>query len=225
MTKVQKKRIILVIILSLIGFISFSIFNKLSKLHSINWGKQEDYLWIFKDSVLNDIDENSFAVYNKRDIYIDFGYKAILKKQIQGYYVLLWEFKDLEKINIHYSKFTNSQESANLYIDKGEVIDQGSASEITIKEDYSFINEMNVDAYFGNIDTLFKQEKYVGFFGKTRKILFSNKDGENEIIINNETDNNLALLLLYKKNSNLYLILIRSNKYFDKDIIKILNLK
>jgi hypothetical protein len=56
--------------------------------HAPDWQTYRKYMWVFKDTVKNDIDTTfNFSYVKERDIYNVIHYK-------RDYYITIWEFKD-----------------------------------------------------------------------------------------------------------------------------------
>ena len=202
------------------------IFRLCSNVHSGDWEKPKDYMWIFKDSVKKDIDTTFyFSWVKKRDIYNHFIYKG-------HYFITLWDFKDLYPLDLD-DVIINSKVSLD-ELDtsdgKGEVLNSKSSPKIAIRFGRTFHNKIKINLD-NNSDILkrIEKENYKGFYGIVNKMTFSNGSNEDCIQFLYPKGKEQTLLLLCKRNPEVYLIIIESqdsiNYKFDENILNILDLE
>ena len=218
----------------LISPIILIILNFVRNGHMPSFEACKNYLWIFKDSVRQDVDPpNRYSVcgslVSKRDINNAFHYFH----ENQFYPVLVWEFKDLghldlNKISINKNvNITNNMDSWS-----GETLDAKSGIAVTIKYGFNLKNSLNINLdEFSKIDGFFSGPNYKGFYGTINKMSFSNEKGEHQIIFDYTTESyqtsfSPSVFLLYKGHNSFYVIIVNSTKPFkDASIINIFNLE
>jgi hypothetical protein len=212
------KRIIYIIIGLFLTYLTILFFVVFFCGHRINSDNFENYSWLFKDSIIEDIDKEYYYSYeNKYDEYNNFHYKNA------KYLIGIW---DLRKTNINSLNDINLVKS-NFYpeILYGETFDKKSEFEVTAKFGFSFDDKMiiNIDNYSKILKQL-KSKNYKGFLGTVNKLSFCNSKNEPQFYMD-ISFKTPTLFLVYKTKSSLYLIAINSEHEFNEDIIKILNLK
>jgi hypothetical protein len=178
------------------------------------------YLWIFKDSVKNDVDKDMFVgSIRERDIL----YQYILKNR---YHVSIWEFKDLSEIRLNEIPINCNVDLDDVNIMPYELLNKNESPEITTELGFSFSGSasLNIDKrskIIKSIDT----PKYKGFYGLVNKLSLSNEKGKHLIIFDYPSGNEPTLFLLYKTSTGFYVVFIDSNDGpFDESIIHVLNL-
>jgi hypothetical protein len=205
--------------------ISLLIFHVCSNVHNGDWKRSKDYLWIFKDSIKKDIDTNfTYSWVKKRDIYNHFIY--------QGHYLItLWDFKDLYKLDLD-DAIINSNvtlDKLDTYYGKGEVLNSKSSPKIAIRFGRTFHNKIKINLD-NNSEILKKIEtkNYKGFYGVVNEMTFTNESDEDYIQFIYPDGKIPTLLIVYKKLTGFYIIIIESNDNlnykFDDKILEILNL-
>ena len=99
---------IVILILILIFYIGLNS-------HKFDWNTtSKKYYWIFKDSVIGDIDSNfNFSLVKERDIFNHFIYKG-------HYLITIWEFKDLSNIDLNQATITSGKIIPDLDISFGK---------------------------------------------------------------------------------------------------------
>lgn len=199
----------------------FSYFIIISNKYSyrIDMKNYKQYLWIFKDSALNYIDTNIFVgCIRERDVLFNYIYK-------DDYYIAIWEFKDVSKDLENIFIYKNIDLS-NLKFNSSQVLNRDGSPEFTVRFVPFFQKKMdvNIDQY-SEIKQEFKSMNYKGFYGTINKVTLSNEDKQHLVLIEFPYKKENSLFLLYKKAQSFFVIIIHSEKFFDKSIINILNLK
>lgn len=206
----------------LIGYFILLFYPILKYSHSADWVTYKQYLWIFKDSVKNEIDKNfSYSFVQKKDIYNNFNYK-------RDFNIVLWEFKEQYKIELENIKINQDVNLEYLKLNSGDILNKGSDLEITIKDDYSFIHTMNLnlDSY-SIIEKKIEGKNYQGFYGTVNKMSLNDAIYGPQILFNYMEGIAPTLFLFYKSYDSFYIIIINrlENKPFDESIISELNLE
>jgi hypothetical protein len=201
------------------GYFTYFIYGILRYSHSTDWNIWSQYTWIFKDSIRSDLDTNScYSYVKKRDIYNNFHYKHI-------YNIIVWEFKDLDKLELNKIAINQNVNLDNLKFSSGEVLNDKSDIEITLEYGFAFNNSMSVNLdRFSTVDRTFEKANYIGFYGTINQISLGNNKNDKQILFHYVQGKKPTLFLLYKGHKSFYIIVINSEKPFDENIIKILNL-
>lgn len=177
-------------------------------------------MWVLKDSAKTDIDTNfCYSYAKKRDVYNNFAYK-------DTYNVMVWEFKDLANAELKKATIYRNVNFDDVKFDSGEILNKGNDLEITINYGFVFNDAMNVNLdKYSKIQRDISGPNYKGFYGSINKMSLSNEKGEHQIISDFTTELTPALFLFYKGRQSFFIIMIYSDKPFDENIIKILNLE
>lgn len=210
-----------VVILTLISGYSIYFFTVLSYSHSVDWDMDKQYLWLFKDSVIKDINTDySFSKVEERDVYNNFHYK--------DYNIVIWDFKDLRDANLQNVLFKNHVElgSSKVKFSAGEILNKKSDMEIAIKFRFAFSDVMNInlDTYSEMFRTI-QGKNYKGFYGNLNRFSLSNGRGEHQIIFDYTEGKTQSVVLVYKNQTGFYLIVTNSKQKIDENCIDILNLE
>jgi hypothetical protein len=218
MNKTQKIIVYSAISLVICYFVYF-LMGILIFSHSHDRKTYKQYMWLFKDSVKNDIDTNfSYSYFKKRDIYNNIHYKRIN-------HIIIWEFKDLSSADLNKIAINQNVNLDNIKFWSGEVLNVRGSVEIMVNYGFAFKNmNLNLDN-ISKIERHFETVNYKGFYGILNKMSLSNEKGEHQIIFEYAHSRTPTVLLLYKGHKSFYLIMINSEKPFDESIIEILNLK
>jgi hypothetical protein len=202
------------------------IFHVCSNLHSVDFNKGKDYMWIFKDSIKNDIDTNyRFSWIKKRDICNHFIYKG-------HYLITLWDFKDLYPLDLSDASINSNMIVPDVDTDygKGEVLNSESSPKTIIRFGITFNSKININLDDSSkiIKKLFSSN-YIGFYGIVNKMSFTNESNEGYIQFVYPAGKMLTILLLYKTENRFYVLIVETNDNinykFDDNIIDIFNLK
>lgn len=211
----------LIIIASLIGcFLGYNIFIAVKYNHSTNMFDYEPYMWIFNDSVKNDIDTTKFAASIKER---DLLYQYILHS---GYRVGIWEFKDLNRVDLEEIPMNKNVDLSQVNIIPREVLNYKASPEINIELGFKFNNAIgiNLDNY-SKIITPIETQKYKGFYGIVNKLSLTDEKGKHLIVFDYPDGPSPMVFLLYRTNNGFYVIYIDSlNVPFDASIIHLLDL-
>ena len=228
MNKIFKIIISGIIAIVIVYFARF-IFYVAVYQYDIDMRFNKEYFWLFKDSIKKDIDTVFFGSFNRKK---DIIYKYIYNKYSEHFFynITIWEFKDLNPIELNKIPINKNIDLDNIKLRRGETLDSGFSPETTVEFGPFFNNKIifNVDKY-SEIDSCFETTKYKGFYGKINKISFSNEKGKHLVLINYIDGRTPILFLIYKHNQRFFVIIVKSNKPLNeplnKDIIKIFNLE
>jgi hypothetical protein len=222
-----------IIIAGLACYVIYFVYVTVRYGHSHDWNTCKQYLWIFKDSVKNDIDPPSrYSICagwtKKRDVYNFLHYY----NKDEMYIVAIWEFKDLTNINLNNITTYQDTDLSNIKFISGEILNSDSSFPVTINYGFSFHNAMNInlDSY-SKVAGTFEGPNYKGFYGKLHKMSFSDEKGKHQIVFDYtdkpyKTSFSPTVFLVYKGHQSFYVIIINSEKPFkDASIINILNLQ
>ncbi len=200
-------------------YFSYFVFNAVRYGYIPNRRTYKDYLWIFKDSIIPDLDTNfCYSYIRKEDVYNNFHYK-------EDYNIIVWEFKDFSNLKLDSIKIYEKTNLDDLQIRSGVTLNSGSDLEIAIKWGLAFNNSLrvNLDKY-STVDRYILSNNYKGFYGSINNMTLSNKKNEHQILLNNTNGKTPTLFLLYTGHSSFYIIMINSAEAFDEQILNILNL-
>lgn len=214
-------KVLLPIVASLIvGYYSWSIFIIVKNSHHVDMSDYSPYMWIFKDSVKDDVNTNMFISYTReRDLFSEYVLKS-------GYYVTIWEFKDLGQTKLSDVPIHSEVDLSDVEISSKEVLNSKDVPNYTTELGFKFSGSigLNIDdqsKIIKQIDT----PKYKGFYGVVNKLSLSNENGKHLIIFDYSRKNQPTLFLFYKTSRSFYVILINSrNVPFDENIVRLLNL-
>ncbi|BBD44009.1 Hypothetical protein PEIBARAKI_4002 [Petrimonas sp. IBARAKI] len=236
MSRIKRNTFIFLALL-ITGYATYFIIDAAIFKHSITTGKKEwrNVLFLFKDSVKQDIDTVIFGSFEKRnkDVLVKLHYipnSSHLKTKDKynhddstriDYRIDIWQFKELSNYPKDSVKFYFNIDLTNLKIIRGEVLEPHYYNPISIKYGYSFKTfGIQADSKSVITDQLIKGENYKGFMGRLNRIALINEKQDQDIFIDFEP-NMQALILVVNKNSSFYFITITCNKPFDKDILNI----
>ncbi|HNW70403.1 MAG TPA: hypothetical protein PKI01_08375, partial [Bacteroidales bacterium] len=242
----KKIRVLIIGILLLTVSAGYYFFTN---FHYGEFNKYQRFIWLFKDSVQEDIDKIvCTGLIGKNDIEYTFIYK-------KNYFITIWEFRDLLKLDIKKTPFYLNQNLDESTIKFGQTENINVAPFPQIKLKFGFEIQNQIILYVDKDTKILKNidsDNYKGFWGNISKMALCDENGDQLIFfdytltqqpknlkfIKDSTDNmyisndnNLdskkysepTLFILYKKGSNIYLILINSDEIFDDRIINILN--
>lgn len=214
-------RILVVAIASLMGcFLGYNIFIVVKYNHSTNMVDYEPYMWIFNDSVKNDIDTNRFVSSIKER---DLLYQYILHC---GYRVGIWEFKDLNRVDLKEIAMNKNVDLSQVNITPREVLNSKASPEINIELGFKFNNSigLNLDNY-SKIITPIETQKYKGFYGIVNKLSLTDENGKHLIVFDYPEGPRPIVFLFYKTTKGFYVIFIDSMyRSFNESIVNLLDL-
>lgn len=222
-TKLNVKRILLITVFI---FISLSLFHYCSNAYHGSWKKSKNYMWIFKDSIKNKINTDfSFSWYRKSDVCSYFIYNG-------HYPITVWDFKDLPSLELNNITINSHTVFKKIEIGfgKGVILNPNSNPKVAVNFGATFLNKLkiNLDDSSKIIRTI-STKNYKGFYGIINRMTLTNSSNKDCIQFLYPDGPIPTLLILYKKNLDLYLIKVESNDNahykFDENILKIFNLK
>lgn len=216
-----KALIISGIIAIVIVYFGYTIFIAMIYKHRTEFNNYQRYLWVFNDSVKKDIDTLA-CVGNVRESDTYYTYK------LKDIYVAIWEFKDLNLIDLNKTSINQNINLDKLKFDSGEELNKNlqPLPSITVRFKLPFNDFLNINLNDDSkITENIESNNYKGFYGDINKMSFSDKKGEHLILFDYGFSQQLTLFLLYKGHKSFYVIMINSEKPFDESIINILNLK
>jgi len=231
----KKKHIISIVISILFLFALYTIYGYKKYGHSFNKEIANEYLFLFKDSILktNKLDIGYSRV-NKYDVYSSFPYIVYLDTiYLRDGYVIdysknyrfkFWEFKKLSQIDLFEVDISTSVDLSSLKLYRGEVLNARSTP-ISIKFGQRFNQSININ--LDNQSTIYQHlnaDNYRGFIGNVNRISFSNEKDKHIIFIDFYYQNLLFLLL--KKEERFFIIMVTAHKDLpiDEKLLNFLNL-
>ncbi len=223
----KKYKIIIAILVAIFLVIQGNLFVKMHIYgHNADYTSFKKYKWIFKKNTQVNLDDIGNSTFSKTDCQNFFHYLGNMKNKDMGFLFNIWEFKNLENINLDKVKLTNDFDVSNITFKNGETLNMESELRQDVKYNYSFKDGFNINIdKKDTIKSYYKGKYYVGCYGNFKRIsLWNEFEGHQIIIIKNDLKNPLTSILVYKRNKRLFLIIVQSDKYFDKDIIDVLNI-
>lgn len=214
-------KIFALVIISLVtAYFGYFIYCSAKYSYKIDMNNYKPYFWIFKDSAKIDVDTNIFVgCIRKTDLFYHYIYK-------QNYYIGIWEFKNLNNVDLGKINFYQKTKLDNVNFFTSEILNKNNSPEITVKFG-SFFNHginLNLDE-FSTIIREFKTLNYKGFYGRINKMSLSRENGEHLVIFDCKNEIESYLILFYKRHNRFYVISVNSDLAFDENILKILNLE
>ena len=193
--------------------------------HNTDFYKQKNYVWFFKKEFKKDLDKFGSCSYTNNDFQNCFNYLGNSLNLDMGYLFTIWEFKNQSHLKISDIKILNSFDNLNKKIDDGEIINAESELSQYIKYNYSFKNGININV--DNRDTIkyiYKGLNFFGCYGNFHSISIGNEKEKNQIIFYNDFNKPLTSIICFKKKSRFYIITVESDRFFNPDILNILNI-
>lgn len=151
----------------IILYLFVNLFTLVFSGYSTDWELHKKYMWIFKDSIIHDIDSIGYSYVGENDVFNNFHYKSDFENSDFGYNVVVWEFKNLNFFDLNSVQINNKNDLWNVGFKEGQTLDKGSDLETDVKRNFSF--EKGMDINFDNYDSIFSYYKglnYTGCFGK-----------------------------------------------------------
>lgn len=214
-------RILVIVIATLIGcYVAYYAFKIINNRHHIKLSFDESYLWLINDSVKSDVNQRMFFGHvGKKDIL----YEYVLKNK---YFVSVWEFKDLNKIDLSEISINQHVNINNDFLPR-EVLNADTNPEINIKLGSSF-NEsisLNTDEY-SQVIRILDTPKYKGLLGVINKLSLSDNNGEHSIVLDYSKKNIPTVILFYETARSFYVLFINpiDDAPMDENIIRLLDL-
>lgn len=216
-----KTYLLIAIPLSIVFY--FIIYIRTNTHHS-SWDNQKEYLWLFTDSAIKDIDPHFQGSWVKdNDILCHFIYK-------EHFLVSIWHFDDLDKIKltdavINYDKST---QDIDIMYGKGEVLNSKSSLQTAVRFGRNFDNRINVNlSKNSTIQDTFQSSSYKGFLGTIDGMSFTNSKFEDYIYFRYPDGRMQTLLVLYKSARGFFIIQVETNDpeiSINKELVNIFNL-
>jgi len=179
-------------------------------------------MWLFKDSVQKQIDSfDCVANVRKSDILATYNYK-------KGIYIIIWEFKDLNSVNIKAIPFKQDVYLDEIKFPTGEGFLKNLSIFPYVKVGFKLPFEHHLQVNLNSkseIVSLIEGSNYKGFLGKINKMSFSNGKGDHPILFDYGGRIQQTLFFFYKKNGRFFTIVVNSTVPFDERIINIFNLE
>lgn len=210
----MKKIIVFVSLILILFFASFSLYKymygfqlKLNKNREI----YKQYFWLLKESTKIDI--HKFIHYSQAEK--EFTYSYLVYKN--NYRIYIWDFglinSDIDSQNIiqtdlsdeSISTFGQLNENSNPKIKYDLDLALHGRLQIAIDSDSTKMNQLT-------------GPNYEGLYGIINKMVFKNTDGQNMVIFDYPKGGIPSLLLVYKKNNNLYVIMLDSKEPSKNDV-------
>lgn len=183
---------------------------------------QKEYRWIFKDSILKEIDTLAFSDIRENDVNVHFRYKGDYINMEPAYLISVWHFKNQRKFELKNVKFDCCRDLFSIDLEGYFIYNLDSKIEQYVDQKDDFGNGLDVVLdENSSIDTIFSGHDYTGFLGHSRKYAVDSKIKKNMIVYTNELTNDKVLFCVYQKGENVFLIKVVSEKEFDQDFMKI----
>lgn len=201
------KSIFFLLLFAILSYYGYFFFNIMRYKHSFNLETPKEYLWLFQDSVKNDIlSTSSYSLVRKKGVYNHYIFKNDRR-------VIIWEFKDLPRVNLSSIKIRKDANLTGNLIDSGEKLNKGSNPEISVKFGDSMSSgfSVNLDKR-SDVTQCCEEENYIGFAGVIHKMAFFNLEGVPQIVFKYRGDQIFSTVVLYKKGDSLYLLIVKSSK-------------
>ena len=217
-------------LLVIIGSLSilFLIVNPILKSqmygHDMSWTKAKDLLWIFNDSNKVFIDERTICFSREGDVYNQFRYKGNMFQNDEGLTIVVWEFNTKGRKSNSRFILSHKGNLTRTHFKEYELLNRRNSNKVYINYGMDFENGFDVKLNkFDSIVKFYKNEKYDGVIGYFSRVVLSDKNGVEQVILTNDKDHNLTNLIVYSKGDKTYLISITSNEYFDENVSQIFN--
>lgn len=231
------KRLLKAVAIIVLSYILYFWGDYIVHSHSTDWKKWKEYTYLFDDSIIQEVDTFLASSYlTQNDIYTNFHYipnssgvtieeKFLYNPKDTTYNVAFWEFKKLSHIKPKEVDIRTNQDLDMLKLKRGEVLNSKSDQRISIHFGFEYKSmTINVDNH-SKIEEYLSGTNYKGFIGSINRMSFSNEKDEHEIFFDYVPIQKQVMFLIYNKNDRFIVIIIDSEKQFDKSILKILNLK
>jgi hypothetical protein len=228
----KKINILLSVILILI--ILCYLFMHYYPKYSMDNKTYKQYMWILKDSVINDIDTLGFSFVEKNDVCNLLHYKCFIdtinnERTINCWYAIkVWEFKNLTNIDL-YKVSINTNANVSTELPSAEILNAEGGLPITVKDNFEFNgNSMSINLdKDSKLISEFDSSNYKGFYGIVNRLSLSDENNHDQIIFSYAKDQNPVVFFLYKGHESFYLISVNAQNGhpLDKDVIKMFNLK
>jgi hypothetical protein len=203
----------------------FPYFQILIFGHKTNFGSEKKYTYFFKKEHQKFLDEFGVCTYSKYDSQNCFHYKGKLSNFDMGFLFTIWEFKNLNNIDVSKIDIQNKFDLFNYRIDNAEIFNPDSELRQDIKFDYTFKNGINININdTDTINYIFKGDSYFGCYGNFHAISLGNIIDKNQVVFHNDFEKPLTAIILYKKNKRFFVITVESDRYFEPNIINVLNI-
>lgn len=217
------KRAIIVISICLItlivGYYPVKFIYAFIQSHSLLQTKYKEHLWLVKDSVKKDFNKFcSYSLSKDRDIWSHFIYK-------KNYYITVWEFKDLgllnlQEVSVNFNKPLNTLTSDG----NGETF-AGGNPEVQVRYGYKLGSKLSINLdKDSRVIKRIVSSNYSGFYGVINRMGFESGENENFALFDYPKGPMNTLLILYKKNGSLYVLILESKRPIDESWISIFNL-
>lgn len=224
------KKILILIVVSVLVFVCFQTISFHTPIFNNNNNR---HMFIFNDSVFENINRPSSSWVSEQDTLTSFVFSENLKEKknyyesndtCNNYYVSIWEFNTSKKYEL-----------ADVFINEHSVL---GGSDFQFKEMLNSEGDYPISVkYLYKIDGLIlnlgqntkiikelKGLNYKGFYGFVDRMSICDKKGEPQIYFNFKKKIEPAVLIFYKNRGGLFLVTIHSNRRLDENVIKILNL-
>ncbi len=207
------------VIILIASCFSYWFYSLVAKWPHLDFSKTKEYFFLFKDSEIKNLDRNlcSTEVGNKY-VYNFFNYKHVD-------FISVWEFKKLKKLNFRTPLINQNKHLDNKKFEFGMGDIAYHNPIILYGNDIEFNDNFQIDLDEKSIiNKLIDGPNYSGFYAEINGMAFAN--GERNVIRFNYPKGKVStMLILYKKSNNFYVIMVRSNKSIDPNVIKIFNLQ
>ncbi|MPQ47318.1 hypothetical protein GCQ56_09875 [Marinifilum sp. N1E240] len=199
-----------------ISCVAFFVYESLRYSHSRSWEKWKEYTWLIKDS----------------EKHVDIGHSNVRERAIHTLFwydnhtrFVIWEFKDLGKIDLDNIFFDEKFTLDEVDIRSGEVFNPNAKNRVRVKYGYSFNNAFSIHLdKQSEIRKRFEGANYKGFSADISKMSFSNEYREHQILFDYQ-EKIPSVVVLYKARGSFYVIIIDSKHPIHWTAINYLNLE
>jgi len=202
-------------------YFAYSMFTFAYYGHSIELKDYKRYLWMFKDSVRNDVDTFIFSGQVKeRDIYYHYNFR-------KDYFFSIWEFKDLGSIDLNSIKIDTNEYLGDIDYESSETFNPDCWPSVKLELGFEFNDYLAVKINeLSSVSKFIKTPKYVGVMGNIHKLSIEKEKNMSTILFEYPICGKQSIFLFYKAKGSLFLILINSRDIpFDEKVIDFLNLE
>jgi len=217
MIKMKLKHIVIVVIAIIAAITILQFYTG----HRANFRTEsKKYLFLFKDSVIKNIDSLSTSSVSDYDVLSDFIYHNGENK----YYVTIWEFKDLKNYSLEDVFIEKKSVLGESEFRLQETLNTNGPCPISLKFLYKIDGlTLNLDEN-SRVIKEFNSKEYKGFYALIDRMSICDKKGLPQIYFNFAQSQTPTILLLSKIHGRFFFIMINSKNEFDEKIIDILNL-
>lgn len=212
------KRLIYITLILVAIIFCYYLFNFFSTFHRTDWELDEKYLWLFKDSVQDQINRDySFSLIGENDIISIFHCKS---KTITA-----WEFKNKKRFEGFELKTDMDIFDGSTTYSSYEILNKKSNLPITVKKYFFLGNKIRIKLdKSAKIHKEILGENYEGIFVSLTKFSLNDENWNDQIIFDFLGKSAKVFIIVYYTKNSSFLFLIESKEELDSNSYKMLNL-